>query len=100
MKVRLAVMLASLCTVAATSAIAGTQQGVVQDVYVRDSDGVVLVDISGTATLHPACALRSYWIVPNESSESGKRLYAMLLAAQLSGRTVKIKGKDTCTRWP
>ena len=100
MKVRLAVMLASLCAVAATPAIAGTQTGLVKDVYIRDSDGLILVDVFGTATNHPACALQTYWIIPNETTDSGKRLYAMLLSAQLAGRSVTIQGKDTCTRWP
>jgi hypothetical protein len=99
MKVRQAVTLASLCVVAATQAMAGSQTGLVKDVYVRDSDGLVLVDLTGTATLKPNCALRSYWIVPNEKTDSGKRLYTMLLAAQLAGRPVTIIGKNTCTRW-
>jgi hypothetical protein len=99
MKVLQAAMLASLCGVAATQTIAGTQTGLVKDVYIRDSDGLILVDLTGTAVLKPGCALRSYWIVPNEKTDSGKRLYTMLLAAQLAGRPVTIKGKDTCTRW-
>jgi hypothetical protein len=99
MKIRRAALLASLCGVAATQVIAGTQTGLVKDVYIRDSDGLVLVNLSGTAALKPGCALRTYWIVPNEKSDSGKRLYAMLISAQLAGRPVTIKGKDTCTRW-
>lgn len=99
MKILQAVMFASLCGVAAAQAIAGTQSGLVKDVYIRDSDGLILVDLVGTATLKPACALRSYWIVPNEKTDSGKRLYTMLLAAQLAGRPVTIYGKNTCTRW-
>ena len=99
MRVRQALTLASLCGIAATQAVAGTQTGLVKDVYIRDSDGLILVDLTGTASLKPGCALRSYWIVPNEKTDSGKRLYAMLLSAQLAGRSVTIKGKDTCTRW-
>lgn len=99
MKVRQAAMLASLCVIGAMQAIAGSQTGLVKDVYIRDSDGLILVDLQGIATLKPACALRSYWIVPNEKTDSGKRLYTMLLAAQLAGRPVTINGKNTCTRW-
>jgi hypothetical protein len=99
MKVHPAVLLASLCVVGATQAIAGTQTGLVKDVYIRDSDGLIVVNLAGTATLKPGCALRSYWIVPNEKTDSGKRLYALVLSAQLAGRPVTIKGKDTCTRW-
>ena len=99
MKVRLAVMLANLCAVAATPAIAGTQTGLVKDVYIRDSDGLILVDLLGTATNHPACALQPYWIIPNETTDSGKRLFATLLAALISGHKITIHGKNTCSRW-
>jgi hypothetical protein len=83
----------------ASHVIAGTQTGKVRDVYIRDSDGLILVDLYGTASGHPACATQPYWLIPRETTESGKRMLAMLLAAQLSGRTVVIRGKDTCSRW-
>ena len=41
-----------------------------------------------------------YWIVPNETTDSGKRLFATLLAALISGHRITIHGKNTCTRWP
>ena len=104
MRVRLAaVMLASLCAGAATPAIAGSQTGFVKDLYVRDSDGLIFVDLFGPSDFrvqHPACAWRPYWIIPNETSDSGKRLFATLLAALISGHKVTIQGKDTCTRRP
>lgn len=37
--------------------------------------------------------------LPNENSETGKKLYSMLLAARLAGRPVNIVGKNTCVRW-
>ncbi len=100
MKLCLAVMLASLSAVAVSPAIAGTQTGFVKDIYVRDSDGLILVDLMGTASGHPVCALQPYWIIPNETTDNGKRLLSMLVAAQSAGRVVQIIGKDTCTRWP
>jgi hypothetical protein len=100
MKVLPAAILASLFAIAAAPAIAGTQTGFVNYLSARDSDGVILVYLSGSATNHPACALEAYWIIPNETTDSGKRLYSMLLSAQLGGRSVMIEGKDTCTRWP
>ena len=100
MKACLAVLLASCCAAAVSPAIAGTQTGTVKDVYIRDSDGLILVNLAGTHSARPACALLTYWAIPNETTDSGKRLYALLLAAQLSGRTVIVIGKDTCSRWP
>ena len=99
MKAHLALMLASCCAVAVSPAIAGTQSGFVKSIYVRDSDGLILVDIEGTASGHPVCAQQTYWIIPNETSDTGKRLLALLLSAQLSYRVVSITGKDTCSRW-
>ncbi len=99
MKLCLAVILASLSAVAISPAIAGTQSGFVKDIYIRDSDGLVLVNLMGTASGHPLCAQQTYWVLPNETSDTGKRLYSMLLAAQLSSRIVTIIGKDTCSRW-
>jgi len=101
MKTHLALIAASSYALALTPAFAGTQTGYVKDVYVRDSDGLVLVDLFGTATGRAPCALgTSYWIVANESTDAGKRLYSTLLAAQLAGRLVSIEGKNTCSRWP
>lgn len=103
MKVCLAVMFASLCALATTPAIAGKDTGFVKSISVRDSDGLIFVDLLLSIPWpfnHPSCAVKSYWIIPDETSDSGKRLFKTLLAAQLSGRLVTIIGKDTCSRWP
>ena len=99
MKACLALILASCCAVAVAPAFAGTQAGFVQSIYVRDSDGLILVNLMGTASGRPVCALQTYWVIQNETSDTGKRLFAMLLAAQAGGRVVSILGKDTCSRW-
>jgi len=100
-KTYVALISAISCALAFIPAFAGTLTGYVKDVYVRDSDGLVFVDLIGTATGRPPCALgTSYWIVPNESTEAGKRLYQALLGAHLAGRVVAIQGKNTCDRWP
>ena len=99
MKLCVAVLLASLSALAVSPAIAGTQSGFVKSLYVRDSDGVILVDLTGTGTLHPACALQTYWVL-NETSQNAQRLFSMLLTAQTTGHVVTIVGKDTCNRWP
>ncbi len=100
MKLYFAVMLASVFAVGLTPAIAGTQEGTIQSLYVRDSDGLIFLALEGAPTGRPACAIgTAYWMIANETTETGKRLFATLLAAQLSGRQVHIDGKNTCTRW-
>lgn len=80
--------------------LAGTQTGTVQALYVRASDGLVYFVLSGSVkSSSPACATIGYWMVKDENSAAGKRQYALLLAAQLSGRTVTVVGLNTCTRW-
>src|SRR5262249_335528 len=99
MKARLALTLALCCAVAVTPAIAGSQAGWVKDVYFRNSDGLILVDLVGAYyAYHPAaCVHQRYWIIPNETTDSGKRLYSTLLAALAFGYRVVILGKDTCS---
>lgn len=82
------------------SGMAGSQTGTVENLYVRASDGLVYFALKGTAkTGSPACALIGYWMIKDENSNAGKRQYALLLAAQLAGKTVVVSGMNTCTRW-
>ena len=106
MKLCLAVMLASICAVAVSPAIAGDQVGYVRDLYVRDSDGLIYVYlyVSGGPSHSPDCVTNThpvggYWVIPNETTDTGRRLFSTLLAAQISNRFVKIEGKNTCSRW-
>ena len=100
MKACLALMLAGLCTVAVSPAIAGSQKGNVVNLTVRSSDGLIFLQLSGTASDRPQCALQqTYWMIPNETTDAGKRIYALLLSAQASGRLVQIFGSNTCNRW-
>lgn len=83
-----------------STASAGDVIGVVTTLLVRDSDGLVYVHLSGTPTGRPACAAStSYWMIPNENSEVGKKLYALLLSAKVAQQQVRIVGKNTCVRW-
>jgi hypothetical protein len=103
MKICLALMLTGLCTVATAPAIAGTDTGFVEDISVRDSDGLIVVNLLFELPRpfnHPACAVRPYWIIPDEASDSGKRLFKILLAAHVAGHRVTIRGKNTCSRVP
>ena len=107
MKLCVPLMLAS-CYALALPAMAGTEIGTVKDLFVRDSDGLIWVDLTQVpgsggpfGPERAACAVtRTYWMIPNETTDTGKRLFAMLLAAQLGGRVVTIHGKGTCNRWP
>lgn len=85
---------------ASNLAWAGSQSGLVSYLYVRDSDGLIYVYLTGTPSGRPACAASTaYWMVPNENSETGKKLFALLLAAKLAGQQVQIVGKNSCARW-
>jgi hypothetical protein len=104
MKVRLAVttLLASLCAAAVTPATASGQTGFVKTLYVRDSDGLIFVDLFGWVDYgdySPACPrAHSHWIVPDETTDSGQRLFATLLEALVTGHKIRIQGRHTCNR--
>lgn len=96
----LAAVAIPLSVTACPTANAGEATGTVTRLVTRDSDGLLYVHLSVAPTSRASCASNSdYWIIPNENSESGKKLYALLLSAQLSERVVRIVGKNTCTRW-
>lgn len=87
------VMLSPACS-------AGEVIGTVKQVVVRNSDGLVYVLMYGTQSGRPTCAAGTdYWMIPNENSETGKKLYSLLMAAKLAERPVRIVGANTCTRW-
>lgn len=94
------ILMIAAALLSSSYAIAGTQTGTVTNLIVRDHDALVYVHLSGTPSGRPACAAGTvYWIIPDETTDTGKRMYASLLAAQMAGRTVIIQGKGTCTRW-
>lgn len=95
-------MMASLAITALVPAAtwAGNVEGMVGSLSQRASDGLIVVYISGTSSGRPACAASQlYWLVKDENSNVGKGQYAMLLAARLAGKTVRVVGSNTCTRW-
>lgn len=81
-------------------AVAGTISGKISTIIQRSTDGLTYVVIDGTASGKPACASNTYWMVYDENSDSGKKQFAMLLAAWASGLQVKIVGRNSCLRWP
>lgn len=88
----------SLVAFAAAFPAAGGQRGEVVFLNVR-GDGLIVFELAGVRGNKPACATYDYWIIPDEDSERGKRMFAMLLAARASGAQVGIDGGGTCTRW-
>lgn len=81
------------------SAAAGEQTGHITSLITRSSDNLIYFYLSGTASGRPACATYRYWMIKDEASDTGKRQFAMLMAAYLSGRQVAVTGAGTCTRW-
>jgi hypothetical protein len=92
-------MLSATASLLASPAMAGAQAGYITFLEVRDTDGLIYFGLSGTATGKPACAIWSQWSIPNENSDTGKKLFAMLMSARAAGQQVSVNGKNTCTRW-
>ncbi|NIA55772.1 hypothetical protein HAV22_19235 [Massilia sp. TW-1] len=84
---------------ASIAAFAGSQSGQVKNVIIRASDGLVYVEVTGTAENKPGCATHSYWMIKDEKSLTGRQQLASLLLAQANGQTVSIIGNGSCTRW-
>jgi hypothetical protein len=84
---------------AAASAQAGQQTGKITKLSTRASDGLIVVELDGSASGRPACATYGYWLIKNENSEIGKRQFVQLMSAKASNTIVKLIGSNTCTRW-
>lgn len=80
---------------------AGSQQGKVDKVIVRASDGLIYFTLDDPSSrVQPApCAVNTYWIIRDENSNAGKQQYSMILAAHAAGKTVSVVGMNTCIRW-
>src|SRR3982751_4690224 len=90
----------SLTALTPVIAAAGTADGTITNLYQRSTDGLMVVNVSGAATGRPACATtQAYWIVKDENSSVGKGHFAMLLAALVAGKHVRVTGTNACTRW-
>jgi hypothetical protein len=91
-------LLLALSTSAAQASEAG---GRITYLLVRDADGVIYFEVDGPRSAKPACATNhNYFMIRDENSATGKRTYALLLSAFLSGRAVDVGGAGVCTRWP
>ena len=77
---------------------AGTETGRITELHVR-GDGLVYFQLNGTHQSRPHCARDyEYWMI-DETTEVGRKQYAMLLVAAQSGLRLRISGANTCTRW-
>jgi len=82
-----------------TEASAGSVEGTISFSQ-RSSDGLIVVYVSGAITGRASCAsTTTYWMVKDENSNVGKNQFATLLAAKMAGKTVRIVGTNTCSRW-
>lgn len=80
--------------------LASTYTGKISAIHVRNADGLVWIYVEGTRTGEvPTCGKKTYMIIKNENSESGKRQLALLMLAHATNKKVIVVGANTCTRW-
>lgn len=53
----------------------------------------------GALNDRPDYAKIAYWMIKDENSNVGKQQYSMTLAAHATGKTVTVKGMNTCGYW-
>lgn len=94
------ILLFTILTLTSTISTAGSQSGKVGTLYAR-ADNLHLVElVGGTEKINsPDCANQNYWLIKDENSASGKSQFSQLLAAKMAGKTVSIRGLNTCKRW-
>ncbi len=80
------------------ASMAGEVTGQVSQIITR-IDGLHYFYITGAASSKPGCATSSYWMIKDENSVAGKSQFSQILTAYATGRTVKIVGNNSCTRW-
>lgn len=80
-------------------AFGGTQTGKITAIIIRQADGLIYFFMNGQIISPAACNVGGYFMIRDENSATGKRQYAMLLAARLSGQVITVTGAGTCTRW-
>lgn len=79
---------------------AGTQEGYIDWIIVRASDGLVYFELNdGIKQGSPNCAVYGYWMIRDENSEAGKKQFALLLTAQAAGKKIAVSGMNSCQRW-
>lgn len=90
---------ATLMAMVPTASVAGTATGRIASLTTRASDGLQIVVVQGALSGRPSCARYDYFMIRDEKSDTGKTQFAMLMAAFLSGKSVRVDGSGTCSRW-
>ena len=81
-----------------TPALAGVQTGTVSWLTVRHVDGLIYFVLDGDTKTGTEPCPGSTWVIADENSETGKKQYAMLLAAHVSGKQIRVHGANNCNR--
>jgi len=94
-----------LILLASSNAIAGSQHGSVQKLFVSGRDyappfqNPSHVSIDGDYKEKPACATSGYWAV-NTETEQGKAILTLLLTSSATGKKLTLYGTGACSLRP
>ncbi|WP_102796411.1 hypothetical protein [Bowmanella denitrificans] len=66
---------------------------------IRNIIGSILLLLTSLSCLAGCAVNTHYWVIKDENSTAGKSQFSMLMAAYAAGKTVRIIGNNTCTRW-
>ena len=82
-------------------AFSGDGEGLVEIEYVGNYNGTDKVFFfTSTHVARPACnTFGGRWVL-DISTDIGKAQYSLLLAAQTSGKRVRVSGTNSCSQWP
>ena len=92
------ILVAVFLLMTASVCMASSQTGLVKSLSTNARYELVYFELDGPRSAKPNCATQSFWII-KENSSMGKRQYAMLLAASVAGKQVRVDGMDACERW-
>ncbi|WP_105900742.1 hypothetical protein [Vibrio gangliei] len=88
-----------MATLIPSHSFAGSQTGVITNLTVRASDGLIYFYMNGETKNKPECATYNYWMIRDENSNTGKQQYSLLLSAFASQTKVTVEGMNSCIRW-
>jgi hypothetical protein len=77
---------------------AGTIVAVVQEPIAVDANGGIYIGMSGTTTNPSGCSASNSFFFTVVDDRT-KRMYATLLSAQLTGKTIQVYVTGTCGMW-
>lgn len=92
--------LIALFSLAANVAQAGSSAGTVTVLRAHTSAPNIVTFVAGANATRPACSSQGNEWALSLTTEGGRAMYAMLLMAMASGRTITVSGTGACTSWP